>query len=102
MASGEHSARWGPHPLMRLKPVQYLGDISYSIYLYQQIVPGPVMRGLAHYPAVVQLTVSFTIIVLLASGSYYFIERPFLRLKERFEPRRREAPLTAVSQPVGV
>ncbi len=80
----------------------YLGTISYSTYLYQQIVPGPVMRGLARFPAVAQLAVSFTIIILLASGSYHLVERPFLRLKARFETRRRPAAVPAMPQPVGV
>jgi peptidoglycan/LPS O-acetylase OafA/YrhL len=67
----------------------YLGTISYSTYLYQQIVPGPVMRSLGWLPAGAQLLVSFTIIIALASASYYVIERPFLRLKERFAAKRR-------------
>lgn len=72
------------------KWVIYLGTISYSIYLYQQIVPGPVMRALDNQPALLQLAVSCTVILMLASGSYFFVERPFLRMKQRFETRHRE------------
>jgi peptidoglycan/LPS O-acetylase OafA/YrhL len=67
----------------------YLGTISYSIYLYQQIVVGPAQRALAHYPVAIQLAGSLTVILLLASASYYFVERPFLLLKRKFETRPR-------------
>ena len=80
----------------------YLGTISYSVYLYQQIVPGPVMRSLARFPIGVQLAVSLAVILLLATGSYYIIERPFLRLKERFETRRPQVPVAAVPRPADV
>ena len=66
----------------------YLGAISYSIYLYQQIVPGPVMRALDGQPVLLQLAVSCTVILMLASASYWLVERPFLRMKARFETRR--------------
>jgi peptidoglycan/LPS O-acetylase OafA/YrhL len=72
------------------KWVGYLGTISYSTYLYQQIVPGPVMRALDGQPAFVQLAVSCMVILMLASASYWFVERPFLRMKKRFEIPRRE------------
>jgi peptidoglycan/LPS O-acetylase OafA/YrhL len=64
--------------------VRFLGRISYSIYLYQQIVLEPARKVLASYPVVVQLVAAIMAVVLTASGSYYIIERPFLKLKERF------------------
>jgi peptidoglycan/LPS O-acetylase OafA/YrhL len=85
------------------RPLTYLGTISYSVYLYQQIVPGPVMRGLSQAPAVLQLGVSSAIIVALASGSYFIVERPFLALKERFATPREPRPVVvSLSQPVEV
>jgi peptidoglycan/LPS O-acetylase OafA/YrhL len=35
------------------------------------------------YPSPVQLAVALAAIVMAASASYYFIERPFLKLKNR-------------------
>lgn len=72
---------WG---WMNLTWVRYLGRISYSIYLYQQIVIGPVIKILAAYSMLVQLAAAITVVILIASASYYVIERPFLRMKERF------------------
>jgi peptidoglycan/LPS O-acetylase OafA/YrhL len=80
----------------------YLGTISYSIYLYQQIVPGPIQRALEDYPASFRLAVSLTVILLLASASYAFVERPFLRLKRKFETRRHDAAVVPIAEAVGV
>ena len=86
------TALWG---WLNVKWVAYLGTISYSVYLYQQIVPGPVMRALDHQPAFFQLAVSCVVILALATASYQLVERPFLRLKRRFEPPRRDAAAAA-------
>ena len=32
--AGLPQARWGPSPLLRLRPAQFVGDISYSVYLW--------------------------------------------------------------------
>ena len=61
--------------------MRYLGTISYSIYLYQQIVIGPVeklIRSWLSLPAVVLA------VIAAASASYWIVERPFLKLKKRF------------------
>ena len=75
---------------LNLTWVRYLGRISYSIYLYQQITVEPVRKILARYPVAVQLAGALLAVILIASGSYYAVERPFLKLKERFyeKPRR--------------
>jgi peptidoglycan/LPS O-acetylase OafA/YrhL len=63
--------------------VRYLGTISYPMYLYHawggsfgRLLPGHWQVG--EFLAGVVATVG------LASGSYYFIERPFLKLKKRY------------------
>jgi len=64
--------------------VRYLGRISYSIYLYQQIAIGPTKKAFTAYPVAVQLVATIMVVVLTASASYYIVERPFLRLKAHF------------------
>jgi peptidoglycan/LPS O-acetylase OafA/YrhL len=81
------------------RSMTFLGTISYSIYLYQQIVAGPVSRALDAAPAAIQLVVSAAVILVLATGSYLIVERPFLRLKQRYERSRRNAPAAALSHP---
>jgi len=74
------------------KWVRYLGRISYSIYLYQQLLVDSAKNALVHQRVEIQLAATVALITLAASASYYFIERPFLRLKTRFS---RAASVTA-------
>jgi peptidoglycan/LPS O-acetylase OafA/YrhL len=64
--------------------VRYLGRISYSIYLYQQLTVRMPRYLLPHQPAVVLLAVMIALTVAIASLSHFLVERPFLRLKTRF------------------
>jgi peptidoglycan/LPS O-acetylase OafA/YrhL len=66
--------------------VRYLGRISYSVYLYQQLVVEVPKKLLAHQWVGVQLAASVILIVSMASMSHYLVEQPFLRLKARFKP----------------
>jgi peptidoglycan/LPS O-acetylase OafA/YrhL len=67
--------------------VRYLGRISYSIYLYQQLLVDAPKKFLASAPFAVQLLASVGLITAVASASFYLVERPFLRWKARFEQR---------------
>jgi len=64
------------HPVMN-----YLGKISYPLYLYHLIV-----HQFTHdLPAskVVKGIISLPLLILVASASYFFVEKPFLKLKNR-------------------
>ena len=65
--------------------IRYLGRISYSVYLYQQLLIGVPKKLLPDYGGIWQLSATVALIVAVASLSHYFVERPFLRLKERFK-----------------
>jgi peptidoglycan/LPS O-acetylase OafA/YrhL len=67
--------------------VRYLGRISYSVYLYQQIVPGFVDKALPQAPMLIRLLCSVVAVTAAASASYFFVERPFLKLKDRLATR---------------
>jgi peptidoglycan/LPS O-acetylase OafA/YrhL len=76
--------------ISRNKQIQYIGTISYGIYLFHMPVPY-VYRTVAAklFPAVhlsdgLFLLVCFVITFILAALSYKYIETPFLRLKSRF------------------
>jgi len=70
-------------------PMQYLGKISYGLYVYHLPViwfasrvrdlglPEPVAKA-------VTALIAFVITLLVASASYYLMERPLLNLKDRF------------------
>lgn len=61
----------------------YVGTISYSLYLWHF----PILRGLKNYglPLSKVATLGIGGSIVMALASYYFIERPFLRLKIRFQ-----------------
>jgi peptidoglycan/LPS O-acetylase OafA/YrhL len=65
--------------------VRYLGRISYSIYLYQQLMVRVPRALLPHQPVIVHLVALIALIVAVASLSHFLVERPFLRLKTRFK-----------------
>jgi peptidoglycan/LPS O-acetylase OafA/YrhL len=57
----------------------FLGLISYSMYLWQQIFTSPLDLGKIN-----QLPFNLIFIFIASVLSYSLIEKPFLRLKERF------------------
>ena len=77
--AGSAGSRMSPSTLTRLRPVQFLGDISYSLYLWHWpfIVIVPIVTGhaLGTRDKVAIIIVAF----VLAYLSYRFIEKPTLR-----------------------
>src|SRR5688572_24651219 len=65
------------------RPMRFLGKISYSLFLYQQVVIHPVSSRLSQFPAAVQLTAAIVVTAIIATLSYYVVERPFLNLKAK-------------------
>ena len=65
------------------KPMRYLGQISYSLYLYHSAVGHMVLKWLPGIAAWERVGVALLVTIAVASGSYHFIEKPFLRLKDR-------------------
>ena len=68
-------------------PIRYLGRISYPIYLWHVFAVAIARRLADGLPAHVVLGVLLSIVV--ASLSYYVVERPALRLKARLDRRIR-------------
>ena len=68
--------------------MRYLGAISYSIYLYQQIVVGEMEKVTRSWPWL-SLPAIVAGVIAAASFSYWVVERPALSLRQRFsQPRR--------------
>ena len=70
--------------------VRFLGRISYSLYLYQQLTLHASRKALAAYPVILQLAGAILITIILATLSHYLIERPFLKLKSTSPRLRRK------------
>jgi peptidoglycan/LPS O-acetylase OafA/YrhL len=75
-------ARSGFWSWLEWRPVRYLGAISYSSYLYHQwgLALGD---DIARFIGGAQFLLGVGVTALLASGSYWVIEKPFLALKTR-------------------
>lgn len=71
-----------PYPILNIRPIVWLGKISYCLYLWQQLF----VFGTHPRPwYLVFLAVG------MASASYYLIEQPMLRLRE-MRSRERNRP----------
>lgn len=71
-----------PYWILNVRPVVWLGKISYSLYLWQQLFA----YGNHYRPWY------FVLFALgLASASYYLVEQPMLRLRERKAGERKVA-----------
>jgi peptidoglycan/LPS O-acetylase OafA/YrhL len=67
--------------LLEMKPVRWIGWISYSLYLWQQLFFGnnfvsspPQLSALREWP------LNFFALIVCASFSYHMVEKPFIRL----------------------
>ena len=76
------SSRWLSTALT-FRPLVWTGRISYGLYLWHYPVFGYVHTlGL---PGPAALAVMYVAVFVVAGLSYYCIERPFLRMKQRFK-----------------
>jgi peptidoglycan/LPS O-acetylase OafA/YrhL len=73
----------------------YLGRISYSIYIWQQLVLGPSSHAFLRSPAA--LLLKYSAVIAIASLSFYFIEKPFIAYGRRLLERRK---LPILAKPV--
>jgi peptidoglycan/LPS O-acetylase OafA/YrhL len=71
----------GPHPLLSHKLFRWIGAISYPLYLWH--LWGLAIGESVPVPHVVQLVIATAASVALASSSYYLLERPILRWRDR-------------------
>jgi peptidoglycan/LPS O-acetylase OafA/YrhL len=72
------------------KPVAYLGKISYGLYLFHAISLALVRSAVSRFELGVWITnipfvaISLALTIAVSHLSYQYLEKPFLKLKERF------------------
>jgi peptidoglycan/LPS O-acetylase OafA/YrhL len=69
---------------MDATPISYLGRISYSTYLYQQLVIPFVVRMFPKISGAPFMALTLAITWIVAAISFECVEKPFLKLKDRF------------------
>jgi peptidoglycan/LPS O-acetylase OafA/YrhL len=77
----------GLAPLLRARPIAYLGSISYGLYLLNSTAIGALRRLFpthASHAAVVFFS-ALPLSIALAALSHHFLEARFLRLRTRFQ-----------------
>jgi peptidoglycan/LPS O-acetylase OafA/YrhL len=83
-----HSSGSPAGRILEWAPISGMGRISYSMYLYQQMAISPVEKLLHAQPVILQAAASVAATAAAALCSYHMIEKPFLRLKSRFQAVR--------------
>jgi peptidoglycan/LPS O-acetylase OafA/YrhL len=73
-------------------PLNYLGIVSYGFYLFHNFIPNPLGKALQMYaditlPDAIQrdlgILCNYALTVIAASLSWYLIEKPILRIRQR-------------------
>jgi peptidoglycan/LPS O-acetylase OafA/YrhL len=86
--------------LLSVRPLVWLGRISYGVYLWHY----PLFRYMLHEMNLSPwwtLLAGTAISLAAASASYYFVEKYFLRFKDRFEPRAEMEAASRAPNPEG-
>jgi len=73
---------------------KFLGAISYSLYLFHPLVI--YLLGKVHFPQWrYQILTMVCLSILAATASYYCVEKPFLKLKDKLHPRKKSMAVAA-------
>ncbi|GAA3434134.1 hypothetical protein GCM10018954_037380 [Kutzneria kofuensis] len=75
--------------LLCARPVNWIGTVSYGMYLLHMLVLVPLAKlldRLGYNPPLLRFVLVVGVTVLVASASYRWFESNFLRQKRRFEP----------------
>jgi peptidoglycan/LPS O-acetylase OafA/YrhL len=95
----------GLAPILRLRPIAYIGVLSYGMYLLNSLSAYSVRLALGQVGLIHPLVVfpcALGLAVAAASLSYRYFETPFLELKKRFShvrPAPTEQPTAGIAGP---
>jgi len=80
-----------------LRPLRYIGRISYGLYVWHPFVLGITFHYLRNYSYWVQAAIGIPVVFAVATVSWYGFERPILKLKESWVPESRHTPRAPLS-----
>lgn len=96
-----HAASHRPSPLnlfFASRPVSWVGDISYSLYLWHVPVIAVVLARWPSISTAAKAAIVIPVSLALAAASYYFVERPLMSKRRRTALLRR-SPLRVETTP---
>lgn len=80
-----------------LKTTEYMGKYTYGLYVYSGFVIAFVITSLSIHSILLRALVELAILIPLSMISYHLFEVKFLRLKNRFQFRRKQQTKTLTS-----
>ncbi len=81
---------WLVSRVLRAAPLRAVGRVSYGLYIWHLAVFNAVGRYGRRWPPITQATVALSLAALATCGSWFLVERPFLRWKDRLETTKRD------------
>jgi peptidoglycan/LPS O-acetylase OafA/YrhL len=73
------------HPLLQLRPLVFVGGISYGMYLMHMLASNAVQPLIGSDHGVALFIVASLAVIVVAYLSFRFVEKPILAAKRRFE-----------------
>jgi peptidoglycan/LPS O-acetylase OafA/YrhL len=74
---------WGPFRLLNVRPVAFVGVLSYTLYLVHQVVLFALLYWLPSVRTLPRALLAFAIAFTVALAIYKFVELPSARLRKR-------------------
>jgi peptidoglycan/LPS O-acetylase OafA/YrhL len=78
---------WLPGRFFESPPMRAAGRVSYGMYLWQVPVFYGAEHFLSHHSNGMQAAVGIVVTLIVTVASWFVVEQPFLRLKQRWEAR---------------
>ena len=81
LAAAENA--WIGNSVLTWKPLAILGKVSYGLYLWHMLIFQVMGRHFTWGPKSVRIVIGIMIVSAVTAASWFFVEKPFLRLKDR-------------------
>jgi len=81
---------WLVNRILCLRPMRLLGRVSYGLYIWHLAIFTAVLRYGRWWPPLLEGSVALSLAAVATCGSWFLVERPFLRWKDRMELARHD------------